>query len=109
MAQREAYFVWSLTSTGAAATVYGTAGQLHDVARLTLLVRSNGADDTAAIGFESGDNSTGFFDRLGSTLTTVSSGLTATLQYTGPFAVVRPYVISKTGSTTVVNFTLLGN
>ena len=108
MPLREAHFVWSLTSTGAAAA-YGAEGQLHDVARLTVVVRSNGAGDTAAIGFESGDNSTGFFDRLGSTLTSVSSGLAATLQFTGPFAVVRPYVIAKTGATSVVNFTLLGN
>ena len=110
MALEHAYFRWStLSSTGASTTVYGVRGELRGCRNITFIADANVAGDTAAIGIESGPTDTGFFDRMGSTAYSVSSGLAVTIQFTGPLECVRPYFIARTASTTVVNITLVGN
>ena len=105
----EAFFKWTLTSTGASTTVYGTNGELRHCRNLSLLVNTAVAGDTAAVGIESGPTDTGFFDRMGSTAYSVSSGVAATIQFSGPLECVRPYLIARTAATSVITVTLVGN
>lgn len=105
----EVFFKWVLTSTGASATVFGETGQLRHCRNLTFLVDASVAGDTAFIGIESGPTDTGFFDRMGSTAYSVSSGVSATIQFSGPLLCVRPYLVARTASTSIVNVTLVGN
>ena len=106
----EAFFKWVLTSTGASTTIFGTNNELRVCRNLTFIVDCSVTNDTCAIGIESGPTDTGFFDRMGSTAYSVSSGgFAATIQLSGPLACVRPYLIARTASTSVINVTLLGN
>ena len=109
----ELYFSWvDLTSTGAA-TVFEGLG-LRTSRSLTFVAQAGGSGSTAEIGIESGlpadaSSYTAKFDRIGSTGYSLSSGISATIQFNGPLAAVRPYIISKTASTTAVTVLLLGN
>ena len=46
---------------------------------------------------------------MGSTGYSLSSGVAATIQLDGPLAAIRPYVISKTASTTEVTILIVAN
>lgn len=105
----EAFFKWILTSTGASTTIFGVNGELRHCRNLTFLIDANVAGDTAAVGIESGPTDTGFFDRMGSTAYSISSGVAATVQFSGPLMCVRPYFISRTAATSAINVTLVGN
>ena len=98
---------WSLTSSGAAAAEAGAG--LQQASNLTFVAAVEGITDTASIGIEHALNSTGNFERQGSTLYSISSGVSVTIQLNGPLLCVRPFVISRTASTTVVVIKLVGN
>jgi len=106
----QAYFRWNeLTSTGASTLTYGDQRELRDCRNITLIAQAHETTDTAVIGIESAIDSTGKFERLGSTGISLSSGVSATIQFTGPLGTIRPYIIAKTGSTTRVSIVLMGN
>lgn len=100
-------FNWLLTSTGAGTVNADDA--LKNCQRLTIIADCLVAGDTATIGIESGPNSTGFFDRMGSTAYTISSGAAVTIQLSGPLLAIRPYYINRTASTSSVRIRVVGN
>jgi len=97
---------FGVTSSGAQATEDGPGLQFSEAVTFTAWV--DGATDTAVIGIEHAFSSTSNFDRMGSTAYSISSGGQVTIQLPGPLRAVRPFVIAKTASTTVVNINLDG-
>ena len=98
---------WFGISSSGAQTAEDGPGLQHSQA-ITITAWCDAVADTAVIGIEHGWNSTSPFDRLGSTAYSISSGLSVTIQLSGPLRAVRPFVIAKTASTTLVNIALDG-
>ena len=109
----EAFFRWpALDSSGASTTVYGDNGDLRGCRNITITIEKGAAADTAVVGIEHARTSTSPFVRMGSTAYLLDSsavGQSVTAQFTGPLFTIRPYVISKTASTTIVTVALIGN
>ena len=108
----EVDFKWVTTSSGALTAFEGLG--LRAARTITVVAQAGGSASTAEIGIESGlpsDASTYTikFDRMGSTGYSLSSGIAATIQLDGPLAAIRPYVISKTASTTEVTILIVAN
>lgn len=110
----ETHYKWTLTSTGASTNVFEGFGP-RTAQNFTFSCQTEGSATTAAIGIEAGVPSDALtvgvsakFERMGSTLYTLSSLAATIIQVTGPLAAIRPYVIDKTNSTTVVQIVLLG-
>jgi len=103
----EINFPWTLTSTGAAATACDGAG-LRWAQQLTFSVACQAPADTCSFGIEAAPQNSTLFTRMGSTLYSVSSGACAIVQLTGPLQQVRPYLISRTASTSIVTVQLDG-
>lgn len=110
---------WTLTSTGAAVCIGpGSTNDAlnHDLLRncqnITVVAYTPGgaSASTAAIGLEVGVHSTSPFARYGSTANTLSSnGDAVVFQLPGPIRAIRPYLIDRDASTTIVYVTLDGN
>ena len=102
----DASFTWSTTaliSSGAAAAYDGEG--LKTCRNLTFTIETRAVADTAVVGLEYARTSTSPFVRMGSTAYALASSgaLEAQIvQLSGPVGAVRPYVISKTGSTTKI-------
>ena len=108
----DAFFQWpALTSSGAAADVYDNIG-LRRCRNITITIEKGSVTDTAVVGIEHARTSTSPFVRMGSTayaLDSSGAGQSVTVQFSGPLFAVRPFVISKTASTTAVVVCLAGN
>lgn len=107
----DAFFRWpELTSSGASTVVYDNPG-LRTCRNVTIVAETQVDADTAVIAIEHARTSTSPFVRLGSTAYALASSAAPeaiVIQLTGPLFAIRPFVISKTASTTVVNIALIG-
>lgn len=103
----DAQFTWStgdLLSTGAASKVYDGAG-LKTCRNVTITIETQAIADTCVIGIEHARTSTSPFVRMGSTAYALASSVAReamTVQFDGPVCAIRPYVISRTASTTKI-------
>lgn len=109
----DAQFRWStaaLISSGASTLVYDGPG-LKTCRNITLVIEKPVTTDTCVVGIEAAADSTGRFVRMGSTAYALASSVApnecAVVQLTGPLGAIRPYVISKTASTTKLTITLM--
>lgn len=108
----DASFVWStseFTSSGASTRVYDGIG-LQTCRQVTLTIETTEAVDTAVVGIEHARTSTSPFVRLGSTAYALASSGAAeslTVQLAGPLFAVRPFLISRTASTTKIVIALV--
>ena len=108
----DASFRWSTTaliSSCASTLVYDGVG-LKTCRNLTIIIEKPVTTDTAVVGIEVAATSTGTFVRMGSTAYALASSVAPNecqvVQLAGPIGAIRPYVISKTASTTKVVVTL---
>ena len=103
----DAQFLWSsaaLLSSGASTLVYDGVG-LKTCRNVTVTIEKPNTTDTAVVGIEHARTSTSPFARIGSTAYALASSAapeSVTVSLTGPLCVIRPYVISKTASTTKI-------
>lgn len=109
----DAQFRWStaaLASTGASTLVCDGIG-LRTCRNLTFFLSKLVTTDTAVIGIEFAPDSTSPFARVGTTSYLLASSVApndgVVVQLSGPVGAVRPYVISKTASTTKLLVTLM--
>lgn len=104
----DAQFLWSaadLASTGASTKVFDGAG-LKTCQRVTITIETLNAVDTAVVGIEHARTSTSPFGRIGGStgyaLASSGAAESVTVSLDGPFCAIRPYLISRTASTTPV-------
>lgn len=109
----DAQFLWStaaLISSGASTLVYDGIG-LRTCRNLTFTIEKLVTTDTAVVGIEFARTSTSPFARVGSTAYALASSVApnecVVVQLSGPVGAVRPYVISKTASTTKLIVSLM--
>jgi hypothetical protein len=108
----DAQFTWSTTAliSSGAAQAYDGEG-LKTCRQLTFTIEKRVTTDTAVVGIEFARTSTSPFVRMGSTAYALASSVAPNecqvVQLAGPIGAVRPYVISKTASTTKVIVSLL--
>lgn len=107
----DASFLWStaaLISSGASTLVYDGEG-LKTCRNITITIENRVNADTCVVGMEHARTSTSPFVRMGSTAYALASSAapeSVTVQLSGPVCAIRPYVISKTASTTKIIISL---
>jgi len=107
----DAQFLWStatLLSSGASTLVYDGIG-LKTCRNVTITIEKPSASDTAVVGIEHARTSTSPFERMGTTAYALASSVapqSVTMQLVGPLCAIRPYVISKSASTTKIVISL---
>jgi hypothetical protein len=106
MAIDEQGYYWSLTSTGASTAI---CSGLNSAQNITLTADCESAADTGYFGIEAAADSTSRFVRMGSSAYSISSGEACVVQLDGPLGCIRPYLISRSGATSIIRIRLLGN